>query len=116
MCDPNNIVFEAEINFDHPDGLKKVGIICNKKLVLADLRAGNQRVSTSAAADIVNRQMKFKAESYVDLKPILKKAGFTINPTKVDEESGETISLTPNDIECLDFTNPSKDDLIKLFA
>lgn len=116
MCDPNNIVFEAEINFDQPDGLKKVGIICNKKLVLADLRAGNQRVSTSTAADIVNRQMKFKAESYVDLKPILKKAGFTINPTKVDEESGETISLTPNDIECLDFTNPSKDDLIKLFA
>ena len=116
MCDPNNIVFEAEINFDQPDGLKKVGIICNNKLVLADLGAGNQRVSTSAAADIINRQLKFKAESYVDLKPILKKAGFTINPRKVDEESGETISLTPNDIECLDFTNPSKDDLIKLFA
>lgn len=116
MCDPNNIVFEAEINFDQPYGLKKVGIICNNKLVLADLGAGNKRVSTSTAADIVNRQMKFKAESYVDLKPILEKAGFTINPTKVDEESGETIPLTPNDIECLDFTNPSKDDLIKLFA
>lgn len=116
MCDPNNIVFEAEINFDQPNGLKKVGIICNNKLVLADLGAGNQRVSTSTAADIINRQMKFKAESYVDLKPILEKAGFTINPTKVDEESGETILLTPSDIECLDFTNPSKDDLIKLFA
>lgn len=116
MCDPNNIVFEAEINFDNSYGLKKVGIICNNKLFLADLGAGNQRVSTSTAADIINRQMKFKAESYVDLKPILEKAGFTINPTAVDEESGETISLTPNDIECLDFTNPSKDDLIKLFA
>lgn len=116
MCDPNNIVFEAEINFDNSYGLKKVGIICNNKLFLADLGAGNQRVSTSTAADIINRQMKFKAESYVDLKPILEKAGFTINPTAVDEESGETISLTPSDIECLDFTNPSKDDLIKLFA
>ena len=107
MCDPNNIVAEAELTFENGAGLKKIGCIHNNKLVLMDLGAGNGRVSTSKGAEIINQQMSNKVESYVDLKPILEKAGFTIT---------EDLTTLPEDAAYLDYSNPAKDDLIKLFS
>lgn len=108
MVDPNNVVFSTEIEFDNPYGLKKVGIIHDNKLFFVNLGAGADRVSTSKSAEIINRQMFKKAESCVGLRNILEKAGFTIleNDDIIDSESEDVI---------LDFTNPSKDDLINLF-
>ena len=84
MVDPNNIVFETELEFKD-GGLKKVAIVENNKIVFADLAAGSQRVSTSDYADIIQKLMKNKAESYVDLKPLLIKAGANVIYEKVDE-------------------------------
>lgn len=106
MCDPNNIVAETMLEFTD-GGLKKIGCIHNNKIVFMDLRAGNGRVSTSKKAEIINQQMGNKVESYVDLKPILEKAGFTIT---------EDLTTLPEDAAYLDFSNPTRDDLIKLFT
>lgn len=106
MCDPNNIVAEAEIEFSD-GGLKKIGCVHNNKLVLMDMTAGSGRVSTSTAADIIHKQMTNKVESYVDLKPILEKAGFKFV---------EDLTTLPMEEPYLDFSNPAKDDLIKLFS
>ena len=106
MVDPNNIVFETELGIKD-GGLKKVAIVENNKIVFADFAAGSQRVSTSDYADIIQKLMKNKAESYVDLKPLLIKAGANVIYEKVDEGSEEEVK---------DFSNPSKDDLIKLFS
>lgn len=106
MCDPNNIVAEAELEFTE-GGLKKVGCVHNNKLVFMDMGAGGGRVSTANAADIIHKQMSNKVESYVDLKPILEKAGFTIV---------EDLTTLPLEEQYLDFSNPAKDDLIKLFS
>ena len=121
MCDPNNIVFEAELSFKDR-GLKKIGVISEGKIVLADLAAGNQRVTTSTAADIIQQQMKNKVESYVDLKPILEKAGANVIydpimvPSDLEDPNSEMVPLTEDDIELYDYSNLAKDDLIKLFA
>ena len=119
MCNPNNIVFEGEIEFKD-GGLKKVGIVSDGKIVLADLSAGSQRVSTSTAADIIQKQMKNKVESYVDLKPLLEKAGVDIiyEPIMVPdpEDESKMIPLGADDYELVDLSNPSRDDLIKLFS
>ena len=106
MCDPNNIVFETELEFKD-GGLKKVAIVESNKIVFADFKAGCQRVSTNDYADIIQKLMKNKAESYVDLKPLLIEAGANIIYENVDEGSEEEVK---------DFSNPSKDDLIKLFS
>ena len=107
MCDPNNIAAEAEIEFAE-GGLKKVGCIHNNKLVFMDMQAGYGRVSKSTAADIIQQQVNKKVESYVDLKPILEKAGFNIVE--------DSLSTLTEDAILLDFSNPAKDDLIKLFS
>ena len=100
IVDPNNVIFKTRIQFDDCNGLKKVGIIHDNKLFFVDLGAGTSRISTSKRADIINRQLFKKADSFVELKEILEKAGFEF----VDEDAE------------LDLSNPSKDDLIKLFA
>lgn len=119
MCNPNNIVFESEIEFKD-GGLKKVGTVSDGKIVLADLSAGSQRVSTSTAADIIQKQMKNKVESYIDLKPLLEKAGVDViyEPKMVPdpEDESKMIPLDADDYELVDLSNPSRDDLIKLFS
>lgn len=108
MVDPNNVLFSTEIEFDNSYGLKKIGIIHNNKIFFVDFGAGAGRVSSEKAADIINRQMIKKVESCVGLRNILHKAGFTIleDDDIIDSENEDII---------LDFTNPSKDDLIDLF-
>lgn len=119
MCNPNNIVFEAELSFKE-GGLKKIGVISDGKIVFADLGAGYGRISDAKAADIIHQQMKNKVESYIDLKPILQKAGANViyELPKVPDPDDETkeITLTADDFECIDLSNPTRDDLIKLFA
>ena len=121
MVDPNDIVFETELEFKD-GGLKKIGVVTNNKIVLADLAAGAQRVTTSANADIIQQQMRNKVESYVDLKPLLEKAGANVIydpimvPSDLEDPNSEMVPLTEDDIELIDLSNPSKDDLIKLFA
>ena len=119
MCDPNNIIYETEVTFKS-SGLEKVGVISDHKFFFVDLGAGGQRVTTSTAADIIQKQMSNKVESFVDLKPLLEKAGASIIyelPKVPDpEDENKEITLTPDDFECIDLSNLLKDDLIKLFA
>lgn len=104
MCDPNNIIYETEVTFKDV-GLKKVGVVANQKFFFVDLGAGDQKITTTTAAEIVQKQMSNKVESFVDLKPLLEKAGANL---VYEKES--------DDFKCIDLSNLLKDDLIKLFA
>lgn len=101
MLDPNDIKFEAIIPHEGM-GEKYVAYIHNNKVMLMDLTGAARRVSNTEANEIKQQALAAKADSFVDLKEILDLAGF--KEVGKDEEAE------------LDFTNPSKDDLIKLFT
>jgi len=104
MCDPNNIKFEAMI--DHDDNFEKtVAYVHDNKIYLMSLDSGNQRVPSNKANDIIQKQMSLKFDSFIQLKPLLEKAGFEF--VENDLEKDETCDLDLSDIK--------KDDLIKLF-
>lgn len=102
MVEPNNIIFETELSFDNGN-MKKIGCICNGKFVFMNITVGNQKITATVAAEIIQEQMNNKTESYVDLRPILEKAGFNIVDEIIDEST-------------LDFSEPKKSDLINLFS
>lgn len=98
MVDPNTIVFEAELNHEG-NGEKTIAEIKDGKLYMSNMEGGGHvRVPSVSMTKIIEKQNRVKAESYIQLKPLLEKAGFEI----VEQEAD------------LDFSQMSKNDLIKL--
>jgi len=158
MCDPNNIVFEAMLDFNG-SGQQTVAYLHNSRLYLMQLHSGYGRVSTRTNNDIIQQANKVKADSYIDLIPILEEAGFTrldsaegtVDTSKStelkkkfevfkentlkagfsEETTKKLIAEAEADLEknlkeldenkatetaALDFSNPTKDMFLKLFA
>ena len=159
MCDPNNIVFEAMLDFNG-GGQQTVAYLHNSRLYLMQLHSGYGRVSTRTNNGIIQQANKVKADSYIDLIPILEEAGFTrladpavadgtVDTSKVSElkkkfevfkentlkagfsEEATKKLIAEADLEknlkeldekqktekaVLDFSNPTKDMFLKLFA
>lgn len=134
MVDPNNIVMEAICDFTGPSQ-QTIAYLHNNRLYLMKVASGAGRVSLYDDTKIMQDANKVKADSYVDLIPILEKAGFT----KVDcqsksiqethtvdvtgltkEEAVKKVEEEMNKVETveagLDLTNPTKDVLIGLFS
>lgn len=157
MCDPNNIVFDAMMDFDE-QGQKNIGYVHNNKLYFTVLQSGNCRVS-GKASDIVQKANQVKMDSFVDLEDILREAGwkkvtpemlnapvkeYKINIDGISSEEAfakvemikdmldknpdaelpdyvEVKLLPPSEVETklpnyLDFSNPTKEMLLDLFA
>lgn len=104
MCDPNNVVAEFMIPVNN-ERCKQCAVIVDNKIYLMDLTAGNSRVPNRKYAQVYIENLKNKCRSFVELKPILEKAGFT-----TVEDDDETTEVA------LDLTQMSKDTLIDLFA
>lgn len=158
MCDPNNIVFEAMLDFNG-SGQQSIAYLHNSRLYLMQLQSGYGRVSTRTNNDIIQQANKVKADSYIDLIPILEEAGFTrleaaegtVDTSKSselrkkfelfkentlkagfsEETTKKLIAEAEADLEknlkeldenqvtetaALDFSNPTKDMFLKLFA
>jgi hypothetical protein len=158
MCDPNNIVFEAMLDFNG-SGQQTVAYLHNSRLYLMQLHSGYGRISTRTNNDIIQQANKVKADSYIDLIPILEEAGFTrlnsadgtvdtskaselkkkfeafkentLNSGFSEEVTKELIAVAEANLEknlkeldenkatekaALDFSNPTKDMFLKLFA
>ena len=104
MVDPNNVVAEFIVPVDNERD-KQCALIVDNKVYLMDLTQGGGRVPSQEYADVYIENLKNKCRSFVDLKPILERAGFTF----VDDSDTETEVA-------LDLTQLSKDTLINLFS
>jgi hypothetical protein len=104
MCDPNNIKAEFIIPVDGERD-KQCALIVDNKVYLMDLTQGGGRVPNQKYAQVYIENLKNKCRSFVDLKPILEKAGFTFV-----EDGDEKTEVA------LDLTQLSKDTLIDLFS
>ena len=104
MCDPNNIKAEFIIPVDNERD-KQCALIVDNKVYLMDLTQGGGRVPNQKYAQVYIENLKNKCRSFVDLKPILEKAGFTFV-----EDGDEKTEVA------LDLTQLSKDTLIDLFS
>lgn len=102
MCDPNNVLAEFIIPIDNERD-KQCALIVDNKVFLMDLTQGGGRVPNHKYSAVYLENLKNKCRTFIDLKPILMKAGFTF----VEDEDA--------DVE-LDLTQLSKDTLIDLFA
>lgn len=102
--DPNNVLAEFIIPVDN-EREKQCALIVDNKVFLMDLTQGGGRVPNHEYADVYIENLKNKCRSFIDLKPILEKAGFTfVDDSDKDSEVG------------LDLTQLSKDTLIDLFS
>lgn len=107
MVNPNNIRFDTMIDFQGR-GQKTIGLMLDNRFYLMDMGTGKGRVSTGKYAPIIIGAMKKKAKSFIDLKEVLYRAGFTMwQPAKDGEEE-----VKPD----IDFTNLEKDTLINLLS
>ncbi len=104
MCDPNNIKAEFIVPVEGERD-KQCALIVDNKVYLMDLTQGCGRVPDRKYAQVYIENLKNKCRSFVDLKPILEKAGFTF--VEDDDEKTEV---------ALDLTQLSKDTLIDLFS
>ena len=158
MCDPNNIVFDAMMDFEE-QGQKNIGYIHNNKLYFTVLQSGNNRVS-GKASEIVQKANQVKMDSFIDLETLLKEAGWKALDPKMLKEPVKQYSINidgiseaeakakidaiqdmlkvnpdaelpdyvdvkvvlPEEVEntskvdILDFTNPTKEMILDLFA
>lgn len=99
MVNPNSIVTTVEMKMDSSE--KSLGILLPDKFIFASFRTGNKQV---AGDSITNKYIQYTLDTlncYVELKPLLQKAGFSI--------------ITDGEAE-LDFTELSKDSLISLLS
>ena len=97
MVRPDSIVVNEDVVSDSCE--KMLGIVCGARIFLMDLGAGNNRVSGASHPGERELIMARKALSFIDLKDLLLKAGFT-----------------ESDIPELDLQKLDKDTLIKLFS
>lgn len=104
MCDPNNVVAEFIIPVDNERD-KQCALIVDNRVYLMDLTQGGGRVPNQKYAQVYIENLKNKCRSFIDLKPILERAGFT---TVADDDTETEVGL--------DLTQLSKDTLINLFA
>ena len=104
MIDPNNVVAEFIIPVDNERD-KQCALIVDNRVYLMDLTQGGGRVPNQKYAQVYIENLKNKCRSFIDLKPILEKAGFT---TVADGDTETEVGL--------DLTQLSKDTLINLFA
>ena len=104
MCDPNNIKAEFIIPVDNERD-KQCALIVDNRVYLMDLTQGGGRVPNQKYAQVYIENLKNKCRSFVDLKPILEKSGFTFV-----EDGDEKTEVA------LDLTQLSKDTLIDLFS
>lgn len=104
MVDPNNVVAEFIIPVDNELD-KQCALIVDNRVYLMDLTQGGGRVPNHKYAQVYIENLKNKCHSFIDLKPILEKAGFT---TVADGDTETEVGL--------DLTQLSKDTLINLFA
>lgn len=81
MVKPDNIVFEAMMNFE-VGGQKNVGYVHNNKFYLTVLQSGTSRVA-GKASDIVQKANQVKMDSFIDLETLLVEAGWV----KIDPEA-----------------------------
>lgn len=100
MVDPNNIKFEAMLDFDG-HGQLSLGYTHNNKVYLMSAQSGYGRVTRTGlnVSDVMHRANSVKAESYVDLEELLIDAGFTKSAAAE-----------------IDLVNPTKDVIIDLFS
>ena len=107
MVNPNNIKFDTMIDFDG-QGQKTIGLMLDNRFYLMDMGTGKGRVSTGKYAPIIVETMKKKAKSFIDLKEILLRAGFTLwEPAKEGEDE-----VKPD----IDFCDLEKDTIINLLS
>lgn len=107
MVNPNNIKFDTMIDFDG-QGQKTIGLMLDNRFYLMDMGTGKGRVSTGKYAPIIVEAMKKKAKSFIDLKEILLRAGYTLwEPAKEGEDE-----VKPD----IDFCNLEKDTIINLLS
>lgn len=100
MVDPDKIIVDTMIPFNG-GGDVMIAKIENGKIIMMKLDiGGHRRVPNQNLIDIMNRQLKVKAKSFINLNDLLVKAGFEIVEDKGD----------------LDISQMSKNDLIKLLS
>ena len=97
MVRPDSIAVSEDVTSDSAE--KMLGIICGARIFLMDLGAGESRVSGASHPGEKELIMARKALSFIDLRELLLKAGFTE-------------SETPD----LDLSSLTKDTLITLFS
>jgi len=110
MIDPNNVKFDAMIDFQG-QGEKTIGMLLGGRFVMMDATSGTGRVSVAGKyVDTVVDGMRRKAASFIPIKDILLRAGFTVwepPAEEVKEADGK-----PG----LDLTDLKKDTLIALMS
>ena len=97
MVRPDSIVVSEDLTSDSAE--KMLGIVCGARIFLMDLGAGEHQVSVAAHPGEKELIMARKALSFIDLKDLLLKAGFT-----------------ESDMPDLDLSTLTKDTLITLFS
>jgi hypothetical protein len=106
MVDPNYVKFDAMIPHG-PQRQKCVGMVVDNFFYLMDMDTGNNRVSSASRlkyGSVVMEALQKKAKCFIPLKDILMKAGFTLLDSEFEVDAD------------MDFTNPTKDMLIRLLA
>ncbi|MBR1927542.1 MAG: hypothetical protein IJ840_07335 [Bacteroidales bacterium] len=100
MVDPNSV----DVNEDVVSGPRQMmlGAVCGGKIFLMSFGVGNARVSSGMDAADKSAIIARKAACFVELKPLLLKAGFR------EAAEGEHVEL--------DLENLHKDTLIRLFS
>ena len=96
MVRPDSIALSEDVVSDCRE--KMLGIVCGARIFLMDLGTGGHRVSGQGMPGRVELIMARKALSFVSLKELLLKSGFS-----------------ESDYPDLDLVNLSKDTIIKLF-
>ena len=97
MVHPDSIVVNEEMTSDSREMM--LGIVCGGRAYLMDFGTGDSQVSLGVDPGVKEHIMARKARAFIDLKALLKKAGFSE-------------SDTPE----LDLTKLDKDTLIALFS
>lgn len=107
MCDPNNIVAEAMMDFSNCSQ-KTIAYIHDNRLYIMALQSGNSRVSTRTNQAIIQQANKVKADSYIDLVSILEEAGFK----KVVEGHTDAITEAKEEVTNVDVTGLTAEEAI----
>jgi hypothetical protein len=82
-------------------------MVVDNVFYLMDMDTGNNRVSSASRmkyGSVVMEALQKKAKCFIPLKDILMKAGFTLLDSEFEVDAD------------MDFTNPTKDMLIRLLA
>jgi hypothetical protein len=96
MVNPNNILFTVDSQMDSKE--KSMGVFTESKFVLAQFRTGKGKVAYNSVTDLYTKYALKTMDCYLDMKSVLKDAGFSFTDVEPD----------------IDLTDLSKDTLINL--